>query len=72
LGSNELVVNADKFNLAPVLQVAALLVGLSWSVALAGKLAKAGSGALLTWRKAAPLAAFSLLYTLLMLGLLVG
>ncbi|HSF83407.1 MAG TPA: 4Fe-4S binding protein [Anaerolineales bacterium] len=72
LGSTEIVVNADKFNLAPFLQLAALLVGLYWSVNLAASLARAGVGAPLVWRKAAPLAAFSLLYTVLMMGLLLG
>ena len=72
LGSAQVVVNADKFNLAPILQVAALLVGLYWSVNLAVNLAKTETGAPLALRKAAPLVAFSLLYTLLMLGLLVG
>lgn len=72
LGSTQVVVNADKFNIAPVLQVAALLVGLYWSVSLISRLASADVNVPLVWHKAAPLAVFSLLYTFLMMGLLVG
>ncbi len=72
LGSTEVVVNADKFSIAPIFQLAALLVGLYWSVNLAASLARAKAETPLAWRKAVPLAAFSLLYTLLMMGLLVG
>jgi hypothetical protein len=72
LGSTQLVVNADKFNIAPILQVAALLVGLYWSVSLISRLASAEVNVPLVRRKAAPLAVFSLLYTFLMMGLLVG
>jgi polyferredoxin len=72
LGSPEAVVNADKLGIAPVIQVAVLLVGLFWSVSLAAKLSGSEEAGAAAWRRAAPLAAFSLVYTLLMLGLLVG
>jgi hypothetical protein len=76
-GETEVVVNADRLGIAPFLQVAALLVGLYWSTMLTVKLATPPSAsaeerAVLTWGRAAPPAAFGLLYTLLMMWLLVG
>jgi hypothetical protein len=72
LGSPEVVVNADQLGLAPLIQVAALLVGLYWSVSLTVKLDRSESRGAVDWKRAAPLVAFSLVYTLLMLWLLVG
>ena len=72
LGSPETVVNADSLGLAPSLQVVALLVGLFWSVRLSIRLAESDLGISSTWKRAAPVMAFSLLYTLLQMGLLVG
>jgi len=72
LGSIEVMLNADRFGFAPFLQVAALLVGLYWSVSLIASLVKAETETPRAWRMAVPPAAFSLLYTLLMMGLLVG
>ena len=54
---------------APMLQVGAVLVGLFWSVNLAQRRVEAHQA---NWRAALPVAAFSLLYSLLMLWLLVG
>jgi polyferredoxin len=76
-GETEVVVNADRLGIAPFLQVAALLVGLYWSTMLTVKLATPPSAiaeerAVLSWGRAAPPAAFGLLYTLLMMWLLVG
>jgi hypothetical protein len=77
LGETEVVVNADRLGLAPFLQVAALLVGLYWSTNLTARLSSPESGRLEksdapVWKRTAPLAAFGLLYTLLMMWLLVG
>jgi polyferredoxin len=77
LGETEVMVNADRLGFAPFLQVAALLVGLYWSTSLtvrlaAPQLAISVEQIVPTWRRAAPLAAFNLTYTLVMMWLLVG
>jgi hypothetical protein len=66
------VINSAAWGFAPLLQIAALAVGLCWSVRLIARLAEQEPPAERIWRKAAPLAAFGLLYTLGMLWLLVG
>lgn len=74
LGNIQIVTNADRFGWTPGLQIALLLVGLYWSVRLSRKLAEpsASGSAAQTWLAAAPMVVFSYLYTLLLMGLLVG
>lgn len=76
-GETQVMVNADTLGIAPLLQVAALLVGLYWSTSLAARLANPQAESsketmVPAWRRTVPLASFSLLYTFVMLWLLVG
>jgi polyferredoxin len=71
-GTADSVINSAAWGFAPLLQVGVLAVGLCWSVRLIARLAEQEPPAERIWRKAAPLAAFGLLYTLGMLWLLVG
>jgi polyferredoxin len=72
LGKTAVLVNADKLDVAPFLQIAALLVGLYGSIRTASRLAGAEGRQSRSLQTAFPLIAFSMLYTLLMMGLLVG
>ena len=71
-GTADSVLNTAKWNFGPLMQVAALAIGLSWSVRLIARLAAEEPPTNRLWRKTAPLAAFSLVYSLGMLWLLVG
>jgi polyferredoxin len=55
-----------------ILQIAALLVGLTWSARLSLKLADADRTHPEGWRQSVPIVCFNLLYTLGMLWLLIG
>ena len=74
LSDVETVVNADRLGLAPGLQVGALLAGLYWSVRVAVQ--PSGTGVSFSTAhsrlQALPVIAFNLIYTLLLMGLLVG
>jgi hypothetical protein len=55
-----------------ILQVAALLVGLTWSTNVSLQLASGDGARPESWRQSIPVSFFCLAYTLVMLWLLVG
>jgi hypothetical protein len=71
-GTADLTLNTASWSFGPLLQVVALAIGLSWSVRLITRLAADIPPAQRIWQKVAPMALFSLAYSLGMLWLLVG
>jgi len=71
-GTADSIIESANWSFTPLLQIGALAAGLFWSVRLIFQLAAQEPPAHKQWRKAGPLAAFSLIYTLGMLWLLVG
>jgi hypothetical protein len=71
-GTADSVLNTANWTFGPLLQVVALVIGLTWSVRLIARLKAEEPPATRIWRKVAPLTAFSLVYSLGMLWLLVG
>jgi polyferredoxin len=62
----------DDSGLVLILQIAALLVGLTWSAGLSMKLADVDHALPESWRQSVPIICFCLLYTLGLLWLLIG
>lgn len=71
-GTADSIIKSANWSFTPLLQIGALAAGLFWSVRLIVRLAAQEPPAHKQWRKAGPLAVFSLIYTLGMLWLLVG
>jgi polyferredoxin len=71
-GTANVVWAVDDSGLVLILQIAALLIGLTWSASLSLKLADVNRIRPEGWRQSLPVIFFSLLYTLVMLWLLVG
>ena len=71
-GTADSVLHTATWTFGPLLQVVALVIGLSWSVRLIARLTSDEPPANRLWRKAAPLTVFSLVYSVGMLWLLVG